>query len=219
MNTTAAVAGSGITKFNRVCSTVTNDGTPKTRRKPYGDNKVNERLNKIKNALIDTSVKHKGEYSSNVSKSFKHIYPAKQGSKMSVVPIKNNCHIKRYLYDTKSGFNKALELFNRSRCFHISGKWLTKGPFFECKGAIRVSQRMCSRCYDSNKLATKTDFYYVDLTERVQNRTILCQGCLGFMLKEEVGCNDKEIKQKLNFLKSEQSDSITFLQINHTHHL
>ena len=77
MNTTAAVAGSGITKFNRVCSTVTTDGTPKTRRKPYGDNKVNERLNKIKNALIDTSVKNKGEYSSNVSKSFEHIYPAK----------------------------------------------------------------------------------------------------------------------------------------------
>ena len=217
MNTTAAVAGSGITKFNQV--SLTNDRTPKTRRKPYGDNKVNERLNKIKNSFIDTSVKRKAEYSSNVSKSFEYIHPAKQGSKISVVPIKNNCHINRYLYETKSGFNKALELFNRSRCFYISGKWLTKGPFFECKGAIRVSQRMCSRCFDSNKLATKTDLYYVDLTERVHNRTILCHGCLGFLLKEEVGCNDKEVKQKLNFLKSEQSDSITFAQINHAHHL
>ena len=220
MNTTAAVAGSGMTKFNRVCSTLTNDGTPRTRRKPYGDNKVNERLNKITNALIDTSMNCKAEYSSNVSNSFKHIYPAKQGRKISVVPvIKNNNHIKKYLYETKSSFNKALELFNRSRCIHINGKWLTKGPFFECKGAIRVSQRMCSTCYDSNKLATKTDLYYVDLNERVHNRTILCHGCLGFLLKEEVGCNDKEIKQKLNFLKSEQNDSITFLQINHERHL
>ena len=110
----------------------------------------------------------------------------------------------RYLYETKRDFDRALELFNRKHCCEVNNMWATVGSFFECKGALRVVQRMCTRCRDGYKLKTITDLYYVDLTERTRERTVLCHGCIGKIVVDEVGVNDTEIKATLKHLRHKQ---------------
>ena len=66
--------------------------------------------------------------------------------------MKRSTAVRRYLYDSKRFFNKALELFNRLQCIKTNGGlWRSQGPYFECKGAVRVALRMCLRCRDSYK--------------------------------------------------------------------
>jgi len=117
----------------------------------------------------------------------------------------------RYLYDTKGLFNHALEVFNRLQCHKFQGGWKTHGPFFECKGAIRVSQRMCTRCRDVDKLITRTDLYYVDMTERIKERTVLCHGCLGIILKRYIGSNENQILDALKYYRKAQKTGIVVI--------
>ena len=196
MNTTvAAVTANG--KYSLVSTAPTNEATPKTRRKSFSDRIRNGKLGKIKNTLIDLLVYKNRDPENKVNIALS----------ANVQKFTNN----RYLYETTHGFRNALELFNRSKCVQRNDAWVSKGPFFECKGAVRVRQRLCSRCHDLYKISTKTDIYYIDLTERLHNRTILCHGCLGFILREQVGCNDEDIKQKLRTLKTKQSKGIAVI--------
>ena len=123
--------------------------------------------------------------------------------------IKRNTAIRGYLYDSKGSFNKALELFNRLQCIKTNdGVWRSQGPYFECKGAVRVALRMCLRCRDSYKQIGRTDLYYVDKTERLRERTILCHGCMGFILLDCVGGDQKQIKQTLEYYRKRQGQAI-----------
>lgn len=117
----------------------------------------------------------------------------------------------RFLYDTKKGFNYALELYNRSQCAKMNEIWKTHGPFYECKGALRVVQRMCTRCRDSDKPKTKTDLYYVDLTERIRERTILCHGCMGRVLLQHIGTDDGNNRKRLSAWRKKQRLGIVVL--------
>jgi len=114
----------------------------------------------------------------------------------------------RFFYDKKETFRDALELFNRSYCFLENGVWQSRGCFFECKGPIRVIQRMCTRCRDIDKPRTKTDLYYVDLAERFRERTILCHGCMGRILFQQVGTKINHIQKQLNRLQRRQECGI-----------
>lgn len=194
MNATTVAAVTANGKYSLISTAPTNDAAPKTRRKSFSDRIRNGRMGKIKNTLIDLLV-----YSDGDPKNKANIALSANVQKFTS---------SRYLYRTNRGFANALELFNRSRCFQRNHVWVSKGPFFECKGAVRVRQRLCSRCHDLYKISTKTDMYYIDLTERLRNRTILCHGCLGFILREQVGCNDEDIKQQLQTLKTKQSNGV-----------
>ena len=114
----------------------------------------------------------------------------------------------RYFYERKQTFHNALELFNRSHCFEENDLWQSRGYFFECKGPIRVIQRMCTRCRDVDKPRTKTDLYYVDLAERFRERTVYCHGCLGRILHDYVGTNATLIEKQLQRLRLKQKDGI-----------
>lgn len=114
----------------------------------------------------------------------------------------------RYFYERRETFNNALELFNRNHCFLENNTWQSRGHFFECKGPIRVIQRMCTRCRDVDKPRTKTDLYYVDLGERNRERTILCHGCMGKILHQNVGTNGILIKKQLKKLRHRQQSGI-----------
>ena len=197
MNTSTVAAATANGKFSLISTAPTNDATPKTRRKSSSDRIRNGRLCKIKNTIIDLFVYNDRDPKNKVNIALR----------ANVQKFTNN----RYLYKTNRGFTNALELFNRSKCVQHNDTWVSKGPFFECKGAVRVRQRLCSRCHDLYKISTKTDMYYIDLTERLHNRTILCHGCLGFILREQVGCNDQDIKQQLRTLKTKQSNGVAII--------
>ena len=114
----------------------------------------------------------------------------------------------RFFYDKKETFKAALELFNRSNCFLENEVWQSRGCFFECKGPIRVIQRMCTRCRDIDKPRTKTDLYYVDLAERFRERTVLCHGCMGRILCQHVGTKINQIQKQLVELRRKQECGI-----------
>ena len=114
----------------------------------------------------------------------------------------------RYFYERKQTFQNALELFNRSHCFEENDTWQSRGYFFECKGPIRVMQRMCTRCRDVDKPRTKTDLYYVDLAERFRERTVYCHGCMGRVIHDFVGANATLIEKQLKELRMKQKDGI-----------
>ena len=125
---------------------------------------------------------------------------------------------KRCLYETKASFSNALELYNRSQCREIERVWESQS-FFECKGAIRVVQRMCTCCRDSDKRKTKTDLYYVDLTERTKERTILCHSCMGRHLNQHVGKDNEIINKELQRYRQLQTRGIFILPKRNTQNL
>lgn len=123
---------------------------------------------------------------------------------------KTNANL-RFLYDRDETFKYALELFNRSHCFFENGCWQSNENFFECKGAIRVVQRMCTRCRDIDKPRTKTDLYYVNLAEHHRERTIFCHGCMGRIVSMLVGTSFPVIKKQLKKLRKRQQSGIYIL--------
>ena len=113
--------------------------------------------------------------------------------------------------DIKS-FQERLELFNRCHAKLKQGLWQADRIYFECKGELSVSQRMCTKCRDSYKESTTTDFYYVNLAEVAHERTILCYGCMETMVKESLDNNRlSNISEELNRLRNLQRNEILLL--------
>ena len=119
----------------------------------------------------------------------------------------------KYVFDSKTVFDKALELYNRTHCCKVDDIWLTVGSFFECKGPIRTVQRMCTRCHDIKKPKTKTDLYYVDLTERTKHRTVLCHGCMEVVIYREVGKDEHQLTKYLKDLRKQQKIGVAVIQL------
>ena len=102
-------------------------------------------------------------------------------------------------YPDEKVFNAALELFNRqmertnSKSSNGSQKW-------ECKGKIRVSFQLCILCKDLGKVRSDMDTYYLNILEVRKYRTILCKGCLGYILHKHFGNTLSDIVTKLKEL-------------------
>ena len=88
------------------------------------------------------------------------------------------------------------------------------GDVYECKGAVRVSQRMCTQCRDGNKPKTSSDLYYVDLTERCHVRTVLCHGCMSKILFRNIGNEHTDIKRQLRKIREEQKEGNELLYLS-----
>ena len=121
-------------------------------------------------------------------------------------------NVTKYVFKTKNDFEESLEVYNRMNCDKVNGIWLNTKSFYECKGAVRVITKMCTRCYDAQKPRTKTDLYYVDLTEKTMYPTILCHGCMGWILVEKLGDDGHKIKNQLRMLREQQNEGIAILQ-------
>ena len=103
-------------------------------------------------------------------------------------------------YPDEKVFNAALELYNkqmengRYRSSSGSKKW-------ECKGKIRVSFQLCILCKDVGKVRSEMDTYYLNILEVRKYRTILCKGCLGYILHKHFGNALSEIETHLDEYK------------------
>lgn len=140
----------------------------------------------------------------------------------------------RFYFNDRELFQKALELSNRIGCVYSepstktgkSAKWTSQEPYFECKGYMMTSVRMCVRCRDTNKGTSTKDLYYIDMGEIASVRTVYCHGCLGYILQHSIGTEEDVITAKLEEMRIIQEDGIFVQQrlvrdqrqrINHVH--
>jgi len=70
----------------------------------------------------------------------------------------------------------------------IGGKKYMKVQRWECKGEIQACFQLCVSCRDVGKMKNYRESYYLDVLEVSKYRTILCKSCLGYLLKQTVGC-------------------------------
>jgi len=70
----------------------------------------------------------------------------------------------------------------------IGGKNYMKVQRWECKGEIQACFQLCVSCRDVGKMKNYRESYYLDVLEVSKYRTILCKSCLGYLLKQTVGC-------------------------------
>lgn len=80
--------------------------------------------------------------------------------------------------------------------------------FFECIEKAKVSLKMCTQCRDIDKDRTITDWYFMDLVEISQQRTILCLDCMEGLVKSEVKGTPQDIAEELLELREKQPNGI-----------
>lgn len=109
-----------------------------------------------------------------------------------------------------SRFKMLLEVFNR-RAVRPIRKQIGKASvdmlsdyFFECVGQAGVSSRHCTQCCDVNKSHIKYDWYFIDLVEISQERTVLCLDCMTSVVNKHVQGDMNSIKEELNRLRKKQ---------------
>lgn len=126
-------------------------------------------------------------------------------------------------------FQVALELFNRHNVRNINnvpgkvskvrgrvrGKTVTGGEngemsscFYECSGKMKVTLKLCSRCRDVEKQRGRFDYYYIDLVEISQTRTVQCSTCMYHFLRKHVQGQDFELREELQYLRNKQKRGI-----------
>nr|XP_047141922.1 uncharacterized protein LOC100200907 [Hydra vulgaris]XP_047141923.1 uncharacterized protein LOC100200907 [Hydra vulgaris]XP_047141924.1 uncharacterized protein LOC100200907 [Hydra vulgaris] len=107
-------------------------------------------------------------------------------------------------------FKESLELFNRFHCKFTEGLWRADKVYFECKGDLSVTLRMCTKCRDLGKDNTKTDQYYINTPEVARERTILCYACMHTMINEFLDKNKiADVPEELNRLQKLQTNEIS----------
>ena len=106
-------------------------------------------------------------------------------------------------YPDERTFKAALDLFN-IQTKQSSSSSSTTPQKWECKGKIRASLQLCVLCKDIGKRKSQIDAYYLDVMEVKQYRTILCKGCLAYVLHRHVGCSLSDIEKKLKELLSKE---------------
>ena len=117
-----------------------------------------------------------------------------ESSKMS----KKN-HLKSFhsYYSSNETFNTALEEFNQKMEESCSAPGSSMAPQrWECKGKVRVSFQLCVMCKDVGKVRSETDTYYLDVLEIEKYRTILCKGCLAYLVHKKIGSSIYVIEKK-----------------------
>lgn len=116
-----------------------------------------------------------------------------------------------YFYPSSRDFSVALEVMNRRAVKRISKE--NKGLedvwycdyLWEYKGHVTAGQQFCIICRDIGKPRNMLEKYYMDTVELKQERSILCHGCMGRMLKENVGNDIQKLRLELNNLRKKHS--------------
>ena len=78
--------------------------------------------------------------------------------------------------------------------------------FFECIGKAKVVLRFCTQCMDDEKQRNMFDWYFIDITEISQQRTILCLTCMNDLLRKYV--HGKDVMGRLMELRRQQPNGV-----------
>ena len=110
----------------------------------------------------------------------------------------------RCYFEEHRHFRRKLKAFNQSPnqtvCALIRKNNTESGNarhHFRSTGFANVRIKMCTRCADERK-SSSMERYYVDVNEKAQQRTILCYGCLGMLLKFHEDNHTKEGENEIN---------------------
>lgn len=110
-------------------------------------------------------------------------------------------------YPDEKVFKAALELYNKQMESSHQGGSSRGAQRWECKGEVRASFQLCVLCKDIGKVRSESEKYYLDVMEVRKYRTILCKGCLGYILHKHVGSCLTRIEEKLREYKVETKDT------------
>jgi len=100
--------------------------------------------------------------------------------------------IDRFYYNDKKTFQKKLKLFkslsNSDAEFTDRNETWTD---YKCIGYANPQLRFCTACKDHDK-DNENELYFIAVGEVSQNRTTLCYGCLGAIIKDYLKLNGKK---------------------------
>lgn len=82
-----------------------------------------------------------------------------------------------YYFEDVKEFRRTLKSFNESN------KGDAASAHFTGVGYANVRLRFCSSCFDANK-TLPLDLYFINRLQKSVNRTVLCLGCLGSILRK-----------------------------------
>ena len=113
-----------------------------------------------------------------------HIQPCNE------MNAQNTHHVKPFhpQYPNEVVFQAALDLYNKQMEEMNENPSCSKSPQrWEYKGQIRASLQLCVLCKDIGKAKSFKEKYYLNVLEVKKYRSILCNGCLGYILCKHVG--------------------------------
>ena len=117
----------------------------------------------------------------------------------------NNCRPFHPHYLNEEHFDAALELYNKQIAQQDEEDVYSRSPQrWEYKGEVRASFQLCVSCKDIGKIRSFKEKYYLNVLEVRRYRTILCNGCMGYMLSKQVGTCINEIMSALKELENEE---------------
>lgn len=91
-------------------------------------------------------------------------------------PTYEGVDYERYYFEDVKDFRNALHSFNKCK------EGSARSAYFTSVGYANARLRFCTSCLDVNK-KLPLDLYFINQTQRSVERTILCLGCLGSMLR------------------------------------
>ena len=109
----------------------------------------------------------------------------------------------------RSGVRPLLKTLNKSMDVTLAHhKNITEIAryFFECIGRVKVTLRFCIQCIDGQKHRSMFDWYFIDISEISQQRTILCLSCMNDLLRKYVHGTD--VMGRLIELRRQQPNGV-----------
>ena len=111
-------------------------------------------------------------------------------------------------------FQVALEIYNRKgvrpmkkSCIETTLTTICS-YFYECVGKVKVSMKSCTDCRDTEKQRHMYDYYYMNLVEISQERTVRCSNCMYLFLKKHIHGSQSKLREELEFLRLGQTDGV-----------
>ena len=84
--------------------------------------------------------------------------------------------------------------------------------FSNAKELYVLLNKCVTKCFDMNKPKRKSDLYYMDLTEKLKYPTIYCHSCLSWILFQEVGTDEVQIKESLKEFRKKQRGGVVIVK-------
>ena len=119
------------------------------------------------------------------------------------------------LVDQLNLFQVALELFNRKGVRKIKKDSDDDCQsdemchyFFQSVGKAKVSPKLCTECRDMQKNRFRYDYYYVDLVEISQERTVVCSDCMYQLLRKHISGTEADLRSQLKDFRQQQPHGV-----------
>ena len=80
--------------------------------------------------------------------------------------------------------------------------------FFECVACFITRFQYCTKCRDIGKQKDAHDYYYINLVEITQERTVVCSNCMYHLLKKYVHGTEEFLREELRLVRLKQSNGV-----------